>query len=104
MTQKAVIEKFPNKTGAMMELLGRERSAVERVGYCALTPAQQFVWEERGDDLTKSMLFLMNLKNNNTKKDLCLAYAQRNKTVYPLSIKTMARYMSTQYLSKNSSH
>ena len=46
----------------------------------------------------------MNSKNNNAKKDLCLDYPQGNKTVYPLSIEAMARYMSTQYPSKNSSH
>ena len=46
----------------------------------------------------------MNLKNNNAKKDLRLAYSQRNKIAYPLSVNKMARYMSTQYPSKNSGY
>ena len=50
------------------------------------------------------MLSLVNLKNNNTKKYLCLAFSKTNKTEYPLLIKAMARYMSTQYPNKNSSH
>ena len=66
--------------------------------------ADQLVWEERGDDLTKSLLFLMNLKNNNAKKDLYLAYSQGNMTAYLPTIKAMDRYMSTQYPNKNSAH
>ena len=69
-----------------------------------LPSTQPLILKERGNDLTKSMLFLMNLKNNNAKKDLHLAYSQGNKTAYPLSIKAMARYISTQYPSKNSGH
>ena len=46
----------------------------------------------------------MNSKKDNAKKDLCLAYSQGNKTAYSLSIEAMARYMSTQYPSKNPSH
>ena len=46
----------------------------------------------------------MNSKNDNAKKDLRLAYSQGNKTAYPLTIKAMARYMSTQYPNKNSAH
>ena len=43
----------------------------------------------------------MNSKNNNAKKDLCLAYSQGNKSAYPLSAKLIARYMSAQYPNKN---
>ena len=43
------------------------------------------------------MLYLMNSKNENAKKDLCLAYSQGNTTAYPTDIKSMARYLSTQY-------
>ena len=46
----------------------------------------------------------MNLKNDNAKQDLCLAYSQGNITAYPPTIKTMARYLSTQYPNKNSAH
>ena len=99
-----MVGKFPNGTRAMIKLLRAERPALDWVAYCAMPPVDQLVWEERGDDLTKSILFLMNLKNDNTKKDLCLAYSQGNKTVYPPTIKVMARYMSTQYPNKNSFH
>ena len=46
----------------------------------------------------------MNLKNDNGKEDLRLAYSQGNKIAYPLSIEAMARYMLTQSPSKNSGH
>ena len=46
----------------------------------------------------------MNSKNNNVKKDLHLAYSQENMTVYPTTIKGMARYLSTQYPNKNSAN
>ena len=81
----------------MIELVTVERPALDWVAYCAMPPADQLVWEERGDDLTKSMLFTMNLKNDNTKKDLCLAYSQGNKIAYVPTIEAMARYLSTQY-------
>ena len=50
------------------------------------------------------MLFLMNLKNVNPKKDLCLAYSKGNMTVYPPTIELLAGYMSTQYPNKNSAN
>ena len=87
-----------------MALLRAEVLPVDWVDYCVLPSAQQLVWEERGNDLTKLMIFLMNSKNDNTKKDLCLTYSKGNKTAYPLSIKAMTRYMSTQYPNKNSGH
>ena len=54
-----------------------------------LPSTQSLILKERGNDLTKSMLFLMNLKNNNAKKDLHLAYSQENISIYPLSIEAM---------------
>ena len=101
---KAMGEKFPNGTGSMIECLGPEIPALDWVTYCAMPPVDQLVWEERGDDLTKSMLFLMNSKNDNTKKKLRLTYYQENITAYPTTIKEMTRYMSTQYPNKNSAH
>ena len=47
------------------------------------------------------MLFLINSKNANVKKDLPLAYSQENMTAYPSTTKGMARYLSTQYPNKN---
>ena len=62
-----------------------------------LTPDKQLGWEERGDKLNKSMLYLMNSKNDHIKKDLRLAYSQENMMAYPPNIKRMANYLSTQY-------
>ena len=64
----------------------------------------QIVWGEKGDAVTKAMLLLMNLKNNNAKKDLHLAYSQGNKLAYSVTAKAMAKYMSTQYPYKNPGH
>ena len=101
---KAVVGKFSNGTGAMVELLGAAVPVLSWVDYCAMPPVNQLVWVERGGDLTKSMLFLMNLKNDNAKKDLHLAYFIGNITAHPLTIKAMARYLSTQYPNKNSTY
>ena len=43
------------------------------------------------------MLLFMNSKNNNAKKDLCLAYSQGNKFVYPLDVRSMVRYLLLMY-------
>ena len=99
-----MVEKFPNGTGTMMELLKAEPIPLTLANYCAMTVADQAMWEERGDAVTKAMLLLLNSKNDKAKKDLCLAYSQRNKTAYPLTANAMVRYMSTQYPNKNPGH
>ena len=101
---KAVVGWFPNGIAAMIELLGTAAPPIDWAEYCQVTPVDQLVWEERGDDLNKAMLFLMNSKNNNVKKDLRLAYSQINMTAYPPTIESMARYLSTQYLNKNATN
>ena len=59
-----------------MELLGNAQPvALDLADYCALPEADQLVWEQRADALNQSMLYLMNSKNKNAKKDLCLAYS-----------------------------
>ena len=73
----AVAEKFQNRTGSMMELLRAERQTVDWAGFCAMPVAEQIIWEEKSDAITKAMLLLMNLKNDNAKKNLRLAYSQR---------------------------
>ena len=88
----------------MMKLLGAAVLALDWADYCTLTPTEQLIWEERGNDLTKSMLFLMNSKNDIAKKNLCLAYSKRNKTASQPTTKAMAKHMSTQYHNKNSNH
>ena len=95
---KAITRKFPNGTAALMELLSNDPAPSDWDGYCALPEANQLVWELRADVLNQSMLYLMNSKNKNTKKDLRLAYSQGNNTAYPSDFKLMARYLSTQYL------
>ena len=87
-----------------MELLQGEPTSLTRVNYYVMTVAYQAIWEERDDAVTKVMFLLLSSKNNNAKKDLCLAYSQGNKTAYPLTAKAMARYMWTQYPNKNPGH
>ena len=71
-----------------MELLSRAQpAALDWAVYCALTPDEQLVWEHRADELNQSMLFLINSKNKNAKKDLRLAYSQGNNIAYPPNIK-----------------
>ena len=50
------------------------------------------------------MLYLMNSKDKNTKKDLRLAYSQENMTAYPPRIKRMARYLSANYPNNKPAH
>ena len=68
--------RFPNGIAVMIKLLRAVVPSIDWAGYCQLTPTKQFTWEEQGYGLNKSMLFLMNVKNNNAKKDLYLAYFQ----------------------------
>ena len=74
------------------------------VDYCTMSPTDKLTWEERSNDLNKSIFYLINLKNDSAKMDLCLAYSQRNMTVYPPIIKGLARCLSTQYLNNKSIH
>ena len=55
------------------------------------------MWEQTDNVLNQSMLYLINLKNKNAKKDLRLAYSQGKNTAYPSDIKSMARYLSILY-------
>ena len=87
-----------------MILLAAAAPPLNWAAYCALTPDEQLVWEERGDELNKSMLYLINSKNKHTKKDLCLAYSQGNLTAYQPSIEGMTRYLSTQYPNNKSAN
>ena len=66
--------------------------------------ANQTTSEEKGDASTKAMLLLLNSKNNSAKKDLHLSYTQGNKSAYPVSTESMARYLSTQYNTKSINH
>ena len=94
---KVIAGKFPNGTAVMMALLTAETVPLYWAAYSALTPNKQLTREERGDELTKAMLYLMNSKNEHAKKDLRLAYSQGNLTAYQPNIEAIARYLSTQY-------
>ena len=72
----AVVEKFLNGTGPMLELLKAEAPPLDWDDSCTLLVAEQLVWEVRGDASTKAMLLLMNTKNDNAKNDLRLSYPQ----------------------------
>ena len=74
----------------MMILLAAETISLDQVENCALTSDKLLVWEDRGDELNKAMLYLINSKNKQAKKDLCLAYSQRNMIAYPTNIEAMA--------------
>ena len=50
------------------------------------------------------MLYLINSKNDNAKKNLDLTYSQENMTTYSPIIKGMARYLSTQYHNNKPAH
>ena len=80
-----------------MILLAAKTIPIDWVAYCVLTPNKQLAWDERGDELNKAMLYLMNSKNKQAKKDLHLVYSQGNMTAYPTNIEAMAQYLSTQY-------
>ena len=84
----------------MLELLAAEVPALDWVAYCGMTVANQEIWEAKGDASTKVMLLLMNSKNDAAKKDLHLSYSQGNKIAYPITAKSMARYLLTQYNNK----
>ena len=93
---KAIVGKFPNETAALMELLSSALPApLDWTGYCALLEGNQLMWELKADAVNQAMIYLMNSKNKNTKKDLRLVYSQGNNTVYPPDIESMARYLST---------
>ena len=100
----AVVGKFPNGTGPMLELLAAEVPVLAWVDYCAIAVADQEIWEAKGDSSTKAMLLLMNSKNDAAKKDLRLSYSQGNKKAYPETVEVMARYLLTQYNNKVSNN
>ena len=89
----AVVGKFPNRTGPMMELLKAETPPVNWAGYCAMDVTDQVIWEERGDASTKVILLLLNSENDNAKKDLCLSYSQGKKSAYSTTAEAMVRYL-----------
>ena len=96
----AVVGKFPNGTGPMLELLKAEAPLLNWDDYCTMDVADQETWEAKGDASTKAMLLLMNSKNDAAKTDLRLLYSQGNKTAYPVTARSMAKYLSTQYNNK----
>ena len=67
------------------------------VDYCATTPTNQHIWEEKVDAQNKAMLFLMNSKNKIAKKGLCLAYTQCNHSTYLETVESMAIFLASQY-------
>ena len=88
---KVIVGKFPNGTATLMEILSKATVSLDWAGYCALSEEDQFVRELRADALNQSMLYLMNLKNENAKKDLRLAYSQGNNTAYLSNIESLRR-------------
>ena len=89
----AITRRFPGGTGMLEDLLKVETPLQDWDYYCGLTAPAQLVWEEKAEALNKAMPLLLNSKNDNAKKDLCLAYSQGNKTAYPFNLESMARYL-----------
>ena len=80
-----------------MALLATNALPLDWVAYCGLTLDKQLIWEERGNELKKAVLYLINSKKEHAKKDLYLAYSQGNMTAYPPNMKAMVRYLWTQH-------
>ena len=80
---KAITKNFPNGTAAMMTLLAAKAPPLDWAAYYALASNKQLVWEQRSDELNKSMLYLMDSKNKLAKKVFRLVYSQRNMIAYP---------------------
>ena len=94
---KAIVERFPNETAALMHLLSNTETLLDWDAYCALPAEGRLAWELRANALNQSVIYLMNSKNEIAKKDLRLVYSQGNYTVYPTDIEAAARYLPTQY-------
>ena len=94
---KAIVGRFPNWTTALTLLLSKAKPALDWDGYCALPAMRRFEWERRANALNQALIYIMNSKNEITKKALRLAYFQGSYTVYPADIKAAAWYLSRQY-------
>ena len=101
---KAIVGKFPNGTAVLMELLSKAPVPLDWARYCVLPEKDHLVWEGRANVLNQAMLYLMNSKNENAKKNLRLAYSQVNNTAYSTNIKSAARHLSTQYPNNKSTN
>ena len=65
-----------------------------------MSEVNQVILEGRADDLSKTMLLLLNSKNEAAKKNLFLTFAQGNQSMYPGSYEQMAHFLSSQYAIK----
>ena len=98
-----IVGRFLNETATLMHLLSNaEPDTLDWDGYCALPVEGQLTWETQADALNQAMIFIMSSKNKIAKKDLRLAYSQRNNTPYPTNIKAATWYPSTKYLNNKS--
>ena len=66
--------RFPGGTGLLEELLKAESLPLDCGAYCAMLAPKHLAWEDKAEALNKAMLLLLNLKNDNAKKNLRLAY------------------------------
>ena len=78
-------------------LLKAETQSLTWADYCTMMSTGHLIWEEKSDAQNKAMLFLMNSKNYNAKKDLCLPYAQGYCSVYPDTVESMAKFILLQH-------
>ena len=101
---KAIVGRFPNGTAALTHLLSKAERALDWDDYCALPIAGKLEWKTRADALNQAMIYIMDSKNEITKKDLRLVYSQGNYATYPANIEAAARYLSTQYPNNKTSN
>ena len=68
--------KFLNRIGLLETSLAKEMTPLDSNDYCKMRTAQLLIWEDKAANLAKTILLLVNLKNEATHDDLCLAYVQ----------------------------
>ena len=83
---KAIVGRFPNGTTALTHLLSKAEPVLDWNGYYALPEEEQLVWKQRANALNQSIIYLMNSKNKNAKKHLCLAYSQQMNWTVPITV------------------
>ena len=87
-------------------LLAKELVRLDQNLYCNLTATrtQQLVWNDKKEHLSKAIILLVNSQNEAAKKDLGLAYALGNQTVYPKRYGENSRFLLSQYTTKKNNN
>ena len=95
---KAICGKFPFGTNILVFVMvnfpggGHDNDFTT---FYNMTPSNQAVWEMIYGNLMLAMLFLDNVRNEETKKDLCHSYANGNANAYQITLEKLARLSSS---------